>query len=524
LIIVAILVITGCSQIKPLEEQQGALNLPTVFGDHMVLQRDIDVPVWGWATPGSRVTIEMNGHTSSTLTTPTGEWRVGLPPMKAGGPYELVVKGTETVQFQNVMVGEVWLCSGQSNMGWMLRKSEDAQEEIARADTPNLRLFRVGLAATGWPASDVEGTWLPCVNDSTATSNSIAAFSAVAYFFGQNLHEELDVPVGLIQSAWGGTLIEPWTPPIGFASVSALLKERYVVGKANGDYQKGMTAALEVISRNPERWITAARAALEEGRALPPGPAFPGHALSSRHHATTLYNGMIHPLAPFALRGAIWYQGESNRGSNFETGLYQKKMRALINGWRTVWDQGDFPFYFAQLAPYAYTEKTWTPEPEGAEYALPLMWEAQLDSLIIPNTGMAVITDVGDLTNIHPARKKPVGERLARWVLAKNYGKDIVYSGPLYREMTIEDNRIRLHFDHAEGLKSSDGEPLTWFEVAGSDKEYIAAEAQVDGDTIIVWSAEIAEPAAARFGWHEEAEPNLVNGAGLPASPFRTHR
>jgi len=388
LMIGALLLTAGCAQLHP-DQTAGDLSLPRVFGDHMVLQRDIDVPVWGWATPGSRVTIEMNGHTSSTLTTPSGEWRIGFSPMEAGGPYEMVVRGPKTIQFQNVMVGEVWLCSGQSNMEWPLNRAETGHEEIAKADYPNLRILEVKNHPAGWPVGDVAGAWLPWQNCSESTSHTLAESSAVAYFFGRRIHEETGVPVGLIQSDWGGTAIEPWTPPIGFASDWRLVGISRKIDDANKEYRFLTIQALDKIIGNAEAWATETRADLASNRALALGAELPSHPLSSRREPTGLYNGMIHPLVPFAIRGAIWYQGESNRGENFEKGLYRQKMQALIKGWRSAWNQGDFPFYFVQLAPFSYTKKIWNPLSGNAEFALPLIWESQFDSLKIPNTGKA---------------------------------------------------------------------------------------------------------------------------------------
>jgi sialate O-acetylesterase len=300
----------------------------------------------------------------------------------------------------------------------------------------------------------------------------VANFTAVGYFFGRHLKQELDVPIGLLGSNWGGTRIEPWTPPEGFRQVPAL---------------KDIADNLDKYpARNGDRIV--------------------------HQSPLALYNGMICPLVPYAIRGAIWYQGESNNGEGM---LYHEKMKALIGGWRTIWDNEAMPFYFVQLAPYRYG---------GDPTRLAGIWEAQTATLAVPHTGMAVTVDIGNVKDIHPRNKQDVGKRLALWALAKDYGQtDLCYSGPLYQGMSVEGNQVRIRFDHVcGGLVSRDGKPLSWFTIAGEDKQFVEARAEIDGETVVVQADGVARPAAVRFGWHQEAEPNLSNAAGLPASPFRT--
>jgi sialate O-acetylesterase len=465
------------------ERAAADVRLPHVIGSNMVLQRDAELPIWGWAEPGEKVSVEFNGQTAEATADSEGRWSVKLDPVKAGGPHAMVIEGNNRVALENILVGEVWVCSGQSNMQWSVRQSANPDEEIAAAKFPNIRLFYVPRVVATEPKTDVDASWVEC------SPETVEGFSAVAYYFGRKLHQELDVPVGLIHTSWGGTRIEPWTPREGFMLV-----------QSTAQILKGVHDAID-------QWKEQERAAEAAGQPVPK------HPLDHNQAPTAIYNGMVHALVPFAIRGAIWYQGESNRGEGMQ---YHEKMKALTTGWRKVWNQGEFPFLFVQLAPFRYGGD----QPE----ALAEIWEAQLASLrSIPNTGMAVTTDIGNLADIHPQNKQDVGLRLALWALATEYEREgLTYSGPLYKSMEADGGKVRIHFEHADGLKSRDGEPLTWFQIAGPDGKFVDAQAEIDGDTIVVSSDDVSEPKAVRFGWHQEAEPNLVNEAGLPASPFRT--
>jgi sialate O-acetylesterase len=481
------------------------VRLPHVFSYHMVLQREAQLPIWGWAAPGEEVTVRIGANEAKARADATGKWMVKLPPMQAGGPHEMTVSGKNTIHIADVLVGEVWVASGQSNMALSVNASADGAKEAAAADWPSIRLFHVPQKPAGMPAQDVAATWQVC---SPATA---AGFSAVAYFFGREIHNELKVPVGLINTSWSGTRIEPWTPPEGFADVEKLRDIAAHIQEVNAQYRKSLGESLDRL----ESWLKLTRQALAENGPLPAEPEFPPHPLNSHGQPTGLYNGMVHPLVPFAIRGAIWYQGEANVGEGM---LYHEKMKALIGGWRRVWNQGDFPFYYVQLAPYTYGGKPAT--------ALPEIWEAQVATLSVPNTGMAVTVDIGNPKDIHPRNKQEVGRRLALWALAKTYGREgTVYSGPLYKAMEHDVNAIRVKFDHVgSGLVSRDGKPLTCFEIAGEDKKFVAADAQIDGDSVLVSSKDVPNPVAVRFAWRHDAEPNLMNKEGLPASPFRTDR
>lgn len=487
------------------------VRLPRVFSSNMVLQRDMSVPIWGWSNTEEEISItlirNLDGETISSekvVADEKGNWKSSFPATGAGGPYTLTVEGSNTIELSNILFGEVWVCSGQSNMEWPVNASNDSQEEIAAADYPNIRLFHIPKVASGLPMRDVDAQWR------ITTPDNIRHFSAVAYYFGRHLYNELDIPIGLINTSWGGTRIEPWTSPVGFDSVPALTSISDEIEDINTNYRSQLPEKIEEI----EEWIAETKEAIENNSIVIQMPENM-HPLTNSGRPTSLYNAMIYPIVPYALRGALWYQGESNMPEGM---MYHEKMKALINGWRDVWGQGDFPFYFVQLAPFNYGG-------QGDETArLARLWEAQAATLSVPNTGMVVTTDVANIRDIHPRNKQDVGLRLALWALAKTYGKeDLVCSGPLYKGMEIEDNSIRLSFDHVgNGLMTRDGLALTWFEIAGEDKQFYKANAIVDGDTIVVSSETVTSPVAVRFGWDQIAEPNLVNDAGLPASPFRT--
>ncbi len=488
------------------------ITLPRVFGSNMVLQRDMQAPIWGWASAGEEITIALSADaegvesvaTTTAVADANGNWQTKLPAMAAGGPYTLRIKGSNTLELTNILFGEVWVCSGQSNMEWPVSISNNSEEEIAAATYPKIRLFHIPRVPSGLPQQDVAADWYE------TSPETIPNFSAVAYYFGRKLYKNLDIPIGLINTSWGGTLIEPWTPPAGLAGVPALASINKEVEDIQANYRSQLPEKIDAI----KAWIAETCKALETDASLKPMPDNT-HPLMDAGRPTALYNGMVHPIIPYAIRGALWYQGESNHQDGM---IYHEKMKALINGWREVWGQGDFPFYFVQLAPFNYSNQ------EGGQFFLPQIWEAQTATLALPNTGMAVITDIGDPRDVHPRNKQDVGRRLALWALAKTYGRDdVTYSGPLYKSMAVEGNTIRLAFDYiGSGLTSRDDEPLTWFEIAGEDKKFVEANATIDGDTIVVSSETVANPVAVRFGWHQSAEPNFVNKEGLPASPFRT--
>lgn len=496
--LVVILAVAG------LASAEESLRLASMFTDNMVLQRDRKVPVWGWCKPGEKISVSIGKYQANTIATPDGKWMVQVGPLDAGGPYEMTINYADTTTtLKNILAGEVWICSGQSNMEWQVNRSNDGQKEVAAANYPNIRLFHIPKIHSLKPTDKLPAKWVVC------SPKTVPGFSAVGYFFGRKIHKDLNVPVGLISAAWGGSRIEPWTPPCGFAKSPKLKKISELVRTADEKYKQAIAAYLT----NIEKWLPVARQALAEGKPLPQHPRFPGHPLADWQGATGMYNGMINAIIPYGIRGAIWYQGESNKNDGM---LYCEKMKALIGGWRELWDQGDFPFYYTQIAPL------------NVYYGpgqLPRLWEAQTASLAIPNTGMAVTTDIGNLGNIHPTNKQDVGKRLALWALARTYGKKLVYSGPLYKSMKVERNRVRITFDHVGGgLASRDKKELDWFEIAGEDKKFHKARAIIDGVTVVVFSGKVAAPVAVRFGWNKTATPNMMNKEALPASPFRTDK
>lgn len=490
--------------------------LPHILSDHMVVQQGGPIQIWGWAEPAEVITVSIGDVQRNARANQDGEWLVALPEMKAGGPHEITIKGKNTITLKDVLVGEVWLCSGQSNMEMGLHAVQDGEAECAAADHPQIRLFEVPQRASGQPRPDVDTTWQVCTPE-TVRIGPFDGFSAVAYFFGREIQKELNAPVGLIDSSWGGTRIEPWMPPEAFALTKELEPFTKQIEQADADYRKAIGSVLDPM----QEWIEATRRALDEGTEIPLRPAIPVHQLEGADRTTGLYNGMIHPLVPYAIRGVLWYQGESNVVPYDEQ--YALKMEAMVRSWREAWREGDFPFYYVQIAPFDLRN-------HGHQIAPTVqadLREQQAEAMaLIPKSGMVVISDISNLRDIHPANKQDVGKRLALWALAKTYGKEgIVYSGPIYRGMKIEGANVRVEFDYVGGgLASRDGKPLTWFELAGEDKIWHEATAEIDGNAVVVSSPAVPKPVAVRFGWSMLAEPNLMNKEGLPAAQFRSQK
>ena len=501
------IVLVSLWSLAPVTSLFADVRLPHVFAHNMVLQQGQKIPVWGWASSGEKVTVSFGEQQKYCTSNENGEWRIELDPLEVNRKgREMTVKGNNTILVKNILVGEVWLCSGQSNMDWSLRQFPGTKAEIPLAEYPQIRFLIVEQDSTLVPVQDLKGQWEIC------HPSTVESFSAVGYFFGKYLHEKLSAPIGLIESARGATGIETWIPPVGFRAVPSLKNILEKVTSWDPTTPIGRKAYTDAIS-TIKAWLPVAEKALEQGEPIPPQPLIP-MPNASQDEPTTTYNGMINPLVPFAMRGVIWYQGESNCQSG-DRMVYADKMKALVKGWRRIWGQGDFPFYYVQIAPY-----------DGYKYVnLPLFWEAQNAGLTITNTGMVVISDtVNSLHNLHPINKEAVGERLALLALHKTYGqRDIVCSGPRYKSMSVKGSKIVIDFDHVgTGLMSRNAKPLNWFTLAGENRIFVHAQAEIQDNTVVVWREDITNPVAVRFAWAHNAIPNLCNKEGLPASSFRT--
>ncbi|OUJ75817.1 sialate O-acetylesterase [Hymenobacter crusticola] len=490
----------GCAQ-----STLANVTLPALITDNMVLQQKSEVALWGWADPSETVTVTASWTKAPVKATADaqGNWLVRVPTAKAGGPYTLTFEGKNKLTVNNVLLGEVWLCSGQSNMVFPVTKRPNsgsytgiinAEEVIPKANYPNIRMFTVKNKVGDTPQKDVQGSWAVC------SPQTVGEFSAVAYFFGKEVFEKTHYPIGLINSTWGGTPAESWTRKDVLEKAPELqpILARYELGLQNydqklADYKTQLEAYKQAKVADPKTPLTAPRELI--------GP-------TSNKSPYKLYNAMIHPLIPYTLKGVIWYQGESNVEHAYQ---YRKLFPAMIASWRAEWQQPSLPFYFVQIAPH----RTGNPE----------LREAQLLTMqTVPHTGMAVITDAGDSLDIHPRNKEVVGHRLALWALAKEYGqKNLAYSGPVYHDMKMEKGKARLTFDYmAGGLVAQGGSELKQFTIAGADSVFVPAQAKIEGKSVVVWSDRVKQPVAVRFAWREVPKPNFYNAAGLPATPFRT--
>lgn len=471
--------------------------MPALFADHMVIQRNEPVHVWGEADAGENVAVEFRGAQQTATADANGQWSVQLAPGVAGGPFVLTVHGTNTVSLTDVMVGDVWIASGQSNMGFSLRDAKDAQQEIAGASLKNIRLMNVKQRFAEYPLDDVAVTlrWSVC------TPESAAGFSAVAFFFARELAQREHVPIGVIESSWGGTPAEAWT------SLPALSRDASLMPV--------FSAWSAMVENEPQTLRDEARErkAAEEkaGTASDESLRLPWHPIFDSWAPGALFNGMIAPLTRFSIRGVIWYQGESNTDS-LRSPVYERLFQTLIRDWRTAWSEGDFPFLFVQIANYR----------AGAGDGWPEVREAQRRALSLRNTAMAVTIDIGDPADIHPIDKQDVGHRLALAARALAYGEAVEYSGPLYRSMSTEGNTLHLYFDHVGGGLVSKGQPLQGFEIGGADGKFAPASASIEGATVVLTNPNVPDPSQARYGWADNPECNLFNKDGLPASPFHT--
>jgi len=478
--------------------------LHPLFTDHMVLQQGQRIPVWGKASPGETVTVAVGPRKATTQADENGDWMVRLRMLNVGGPHELTVTGNaNTLAVRDVLVGEVWVASGQSNMQWTVSRSDNPEEEIANANYPKIRLFHVPRKTADSPQKTVEAQW------QVTTPDTIPEFSAVAYFFGRELHEQLGVPVGLIHTSWGGTPSEAWT---SFGKLEDTPEARPILERW-ADIIEKHPQALDAFNKRMEEWKQAAEKAKADGEKAPAQPR-PPLGPDHHHRPANLYNAMIAPLVPYAIKGAIWYQGESNASRAYQ---YRTIFPAMIEDWREQWDQGRFPFLFVQLANFRERNT----EPVESDWAE--LREAQTMALDLKNTGMAVTIDIGEADDIHPRNKQDVGKRLAYWTLANDYRQRVAPSGPLYASSSFRGDKAIVRFKHVRGGLVAQGGELKGFAIAGADRNFVWANARITPlNRVEVWSEQVSRPVAVRYGWSDNPECNLYNGAGLPASPFRT--
>jgi sialate O-acetylesterase len=484
------------------------------FTSHMVLQRDMKVPVWGTAQSGEEVTVAFAGQKNSVKANADGTWRVDLDPLPVSAEGRtLTLTGSATaqpVQLDDVLVGEVWLASGQSNMTFPISKAHayyagvnNEEQEIAAANYPLIRMFTAAMTKAHDPQTSVPGQWLVC---SPATAPD---FSAVGYFFARDLQKELKVPVGILTVAFGASTAEAWIRRDTLAADPLLKPMLDQFDTAYATFKADPDAAAKYEEAKKQHEAAAAQA-LAQGQKPPKGPPDPDPS-QNQHSPTVLFNAMINPVLPYAIRGVIWYQGESVVGGAAGRALYPQVQETLVRDWRQLWGEGDFPFYIVQLA--ALDNASNNPE----------IREAQASVLKLPNTGMAVTIDIGDPKNVHPKDKQDVGDRLTRIALANTYGHTLEFSGPRYDSMKVEGGAIRLSFTHLGGGLVAKDPPLKWFTIAGADMKFVPADAKIDGATVVVSSAQVPTPAAVRYAWSNYPDGcNLYNAAGLPAAPFRT--
>jgi len=479
-----------------------------LFSDHAVLQSGMPVPVWGTATPGEKVAVTIEGQTKIATAAADGKWTVRLTKLKAGGPFEMTISGKNAgdmpIIVKDVLVGEVWLGSGQSNMQFYVSNKGpghapygllDENKEIAAANYSQVRMFTVKMATTIEPQTDAAGEWQVC------TPQTVSNFSAVGYLFARDLNQALKLPVGIVLSAFGASTAEAWIPRDALLA-DTLLKPMVDKLDARENYFKAHPSVTDADAPPAPATINS-----RPGR---PGPL--RDPARDQHQPTVLFNAMINPILPYAIRGAIWYQGESVTGGPAGLMLYGHVMDTLVTQWRKLWGEGNFPFYAVQLPGQQNVSNN------------PLIREEQAKILSLPNTGLAVVMDTSEAKNVHPKNKEPLGDRLTKIALTNAYGKKMEFSGPTYASMKVEGGAIRVKFTHSAGMTAKDG-PLTWFQIAGADQKFVDADAMIEGDSIVVSNASVTTPVAVRYAWDNYPNTaNLYNAAGLQAAPFRTDK
>ncbi len=485
------------------------LRLPAIISDHMVLQQKQANPIWGWDTPGTEVSVTFGKQVKKAKAGEDGKWTVKLDAVPANGtPAEIAIKGTSERKLTDVLVGEVWMCSGQSNMGMTVSGDWKYQVESLASNHPNLRLITVPRVGTQELQDDFKGQW------EASNTENCKSFSAVGFFYGRYLHEILGVPVGLINNSWGGSAAEAW---VRRDSLEA--DERFagvMTSWGNREEQLSSDAAQEAYQKALAIWKEKAAAAKAAGQKVPRGPASPQSTLGGNARPGNIFAGMVHPTLGYGMKGVIWYQGESNAGRAYD---YRTLFPYMIEQWRKEWKQGDFPFYWVQLADF----RDEVEQPGESSWAE--LREAQTMTMALPNTGEAVIIDIGEANDIHPKNKYDVAARLVRWALAKDYGiEGIEPQSPTYSEMSVSGNKANLKFTHvAGGLRTVDVNEVRGFAICGEDKKWVWADAEITGaDTVQVWSDAVAKPVAVRYAWAENPVCNVHSENGLPMTPFRT--
>ena len=491
------------------------VKLPALVSDNMVLLQNEDANVWGTADPGEAVNVTLGDKSAATTANKDGKWNVKLAGMRPDSGKEMTITGKNTTTLKNVAVGEVWVASGQSNMAMSVSQAMNAKDEIAACKFPDIRVFTITKNGSTTPLDDCTGKW------HVASPETAGGFSAAGYFFVRELHLKLNQPVGLIHTSWGGTPVETWIPESGMKANAAFgepwKRKLAAYPEAKAKYDEEMT-----------KWKDASEKAKAEKKPAPKAPRAPDGPETLNAVPGGLFNGMIAPVTPYTISGVIWYQGESNAGpgNRGDMALYGQLFPTLILSWRYEFakaqgvtrDESEFPFLFVQLA--GFRERR--PGPSDSYWAQ--IREAQVGTLEIPHTGMAVAIDIGDATDVHPKNKQEVGRRLSLCALAQVYFNEIEFSGPLYGGMQIEDGKVRLNMSHADGLKTSDGGPGKGFALAGEDRKFHWADVSFETDHIVVTSPQVPNPVAVRYAWADNPECNLVNDAGLPASPFRSDK
>jgi len=476
---------------------KATIVLPDLISDNMVLQQNIPIHIWGRATIGEKVTVSLLAQSKTAVTDVNGRWQLWLDPVTSKTVTKMTVSGTNSITVSNILIGEVWFASGQSNMEWDVSQSNNAEEEIANASYPEIRIFDATRSFSDTLKTEIKGRWVVC------TPETIKNITAAGYFFARGIHKQLKVPIGLIEASWGATRCEAWTPAEVQKADSRL---NFWQTKWN-NYVLSLPTLKEEYKNKMAAWEKEVEEAKANGKSLPRRPEEPQSLNKTK--PSVIYNGVVAPISNYTIRGVIWYQGENNayQGEAFP---YRYLFPTMIKSWRKAWNQGDFPFIFVQLS-------TLDKHPYW-----PVLRESQTEALKLPNTGMAVTYDIGDPTNAHYKNKQDVGRRLELIARKLVYGENIEASGPVFQQLKIQGNSIRIWFDHNKGLKPSTGSVLTGFEIAGKDGKLYPATALVEGETIVLTNPAVTKPLIARYAFKDAIVANLVNQSGLPALPFRT--